>query len=323
MIWLAGCTLTTGSSASSAQPTVNLTIPPRMTLTVFDPVQPEPTQTWRPAARTAVRPTAPPSPTPQTYTVQADDTLLDIAIQFDVAFESLVTANPEIDPELLQIGQRLRIPSPPADSTDTIATLPAPSSTLPTPTCYPATPSGIICLGYVPNNNGQPLEQVAVEVQLFGEGDLPFATGQAAIEQALIPPGALAPYRATFPDVALDRVQGVSVLMVAGTVALSGDHFATLTLENERLLNVERGYVYTADVVNTGEVAAMSPRVVVTLMDENEQVYGYRVWQADGPLPSLGRTSVRISLVPVLQDGLPPLSFRAHAEARRARPSAS
>ncbi len=321
MIWLAGCTLTTGSSASS-QPTASFTVPPRMTLTVFDPIQPAPTLAWRPAARTAVRPTAPPSPPPQTYIVQVDDTLLDIAIQFDVAFEALVAANPAIDPELLQIGQQLRIPSAPREAEIAISTLPAPSLALAAPNCYPTPTDGITCLGMVYNSNGQSLERVAVEVQLFGSGDLPLATGQATVEQATIPPEGVAPYRVTFPDVQPEQVEGVSVRLVAGTVASSAGQGAMLRLEDARLTQTGRSYTYRAQVVNVGDEVAAAPRVVVTLLDANEDVYGYRVWEGDAPLAPFARTSVRLNLLPVQQGTLPPLTARAYAEAPLASPPA-
>jgi LysM repeat protein len=78
-----------------------------------------PTRTPPPA--TPVRPTAtvtasPPPPTPsptyESHTVQAEDTLFGIAALYSVAVEALVEANRLADANLLQEGQELLIPPP-------------------------------------------------------------------------------------------------------------------------------------------------------------------------------------------------------------------
>lgn len=58
-------------------------------------------------------PAATPTPTPRTYKVQPGDRLRQIARQFDVTVEQILAANPEIsDPNDIQVGQRILIPSP-------------------------------------------------------------------------------------------------------------------------------------------------------------------------------------------------------------------
>lgn len=73
---------------------------------------PPPTSTVLPS------PTPVPSPTPRVvlYTVEQGDTLLSIAQQYGVTVEDIVEANPDIEnPDLLQIGQEIRIPLPEED----------------------------------------------------------------------------------------------------------------------------------------------------------------------------------------------------------------
>jgi LysM repeat protein len=55
-------------------------------------------------------PTKPPSPTPNTYTVRAGDTISDIADEFGIAMEELMAANRLQDPNELSVGQVLVIP---------------------------------------------------------------------------------------------------------------------------------------------------------------------------------------------------------------------
>lgn len=47
----------------------------------------------------------------QMYTIQAGDTFYKIAISFQVSLSSLLAANPGVNPNQLQIGQQIRIPS--------------------------------------------------------------------------------------------------------------------------------------------------------------------------------------------------------------------
>ena len=52
-----------------------------------------------------------PSPTPFTYTVKSGDTLGQIAQKFNVSLFALTSANPNVDPNAMSIGQTLKIPS--------------------------------------------------------------------------------------------------------------------------------------------------------------------------------------------------------------------
>lgn len=61
---------------------------------------------------------------PQEYVVQSGDTLSGIAAQFGVSLEALITANALIDPDVLAVGQIIRLPEVPVVRTPAFQILP-------------------------------------------------------------------------------------------------------------------------------------------------------------------------------------------------------
>ncbi len=82
------------------------------------PTLPSPSPTVIPPTATPTNTAVPPSPTPlplptaQTYIVESNDTLLDIAIQFETTTEAIAAANGIEEEDFLQLGQVLVIPGP-------------------------------------------------------------------------------------------------------------------------------------------------------------------------------------------------------------------
>ena len=88
------------TATSTPSPTPSPTVTPRPT--------PSPTATPRPTPSPTVSPT--PAPSEVTYRVQSGDTLASIARKFGVSASALQTLNGITNPNLIRIGQLLRIP---------------------------------------------------------------------------------------------------------------------------------------------------------------------------------------------------------------------
>jgi LysM repeat protein len=302
-VWVAGCNLVSDASPSTASPTAY----PRVTLTVGRPAPPSPRST---AAATAVvsaeTPTSDadaateiPSPTPVLYIVQSGDTLLDIALRFNISLDALRAANASADLSLLQPGQALVIPAPTDESIPEVAQAsPTPLSlNVQPPTCYDTRAGTILCLGLVENTQETAAGRVAVEVRLLrGGGESPLLE-IATIEQALILPGSAAPYRAAF-SASWSVFAGATAGLVSADATLES-LIRVFTVEDQQVLLADGRFEVTAELLNSTESTLQPVRAVVTLQNERGAVIGYRVVALGGDnLPSGSRMPLQIEIVP-------------------------
>ena len=255
------------------------------------------------------------SPTPVEYEIQTNDTLGDIALRFDITVAALQAANPGLDPRALQPGQRLVIPSEFGVSNPPTRTVIPPELSLPPPTCYETPLDSLLCLGEVPNTLDNPLEQVVVTVNLLDAAGAALASATAEIEQAIIPPGGSAPYRALF-DVDPNAVAGaVAALQRADDAEGVDERFTPLEARDAEVSIVDGRYAVAATLYNPGLATAQAVRVIVTLKDDAGQVIGYRVARvADSIAPD---ESLPVRLEIVAQTSVPEPEYTVYVEARR------
>lgn len=265
-VWVVGC-----SATHDTAPTVPPTSHPFVTLTVRVPITPTPLLLSAfPSPTTAPYQTT----TPAVYVLQVGDTLLSVARQFGVPVTTLEAANPGINPRALQIGQPIIIPAPQFDA--------AGSPVLPTatplalslfpPTCYETPTNSLICLGQVQNDRSQPVARVTVRVTLLDAAGRPLAEADTGIEQAVIPPGQAAPYRALFP--AADYVGVVATLRSADSAP--PEQIAPLVEAQQGDWQNGR-YRITAHLRNATGQPMLLRRAVATLYNRAGQITGYRV----------------------------------------------
>jgi len=94
-------------------------VPPTATVDIFAQVE---------SAIPSATITKTPSPTPEIYTVQQDDTLFGIALELGIPMEDLMAANDISDPASLDVGQELIIPEVEGRIRPTETATPKPSS---------------------------------------------------------------------------------------------------------------------------------------------------------------------------------------------------
>ena len=162
------------------------------TLLTTEPAAEDPTPTAIPTRRPTVPPTLPPTPTsmptstptpvpPLAHQVQEGETLIVIAAEYDTTVEQIMALNPDLDPQLIQVGQLLLIPV----GTPT----PGPTSTLDPDVPTPTPPDYIVHV-VAP---GETLSTIAEEYEVSiavirAANDLPLNDDTIRANQSLVIP---------------------------------------------------------------------------------------------------------------------------------------
>jgi len=222
-LWRLGCGLLFLLAAVGCQVSEAIVYPTATSTSTMGSLQvyasqtPTALKTERPAAASAT-PMPLPSATPFLYQVKLEDSMLGIAFRFGVTLQALKEANPEVNPNIMSVGQMLVIPIDPeavAQAGGGKADEPL-DIRLGEVICYPAEGDGRWCLVVIQNRS----EQAAANVQIgFSEP----VTSQAATTSALsvspaldrIPPGASLPVAVFLPGGGAEAGNTVTARLLA------------------------------------------------------------------------------------------------------------
>jgi LysM repeat protein len=243
---------------------------------------------------TATAPLTPPAATatpgltsaPIVHVVQEGETLLSIAFDYGVNLQALQTVNGIENPQLLQVGQRLIIPTGEEEAGA------APGLLLPTPTPLPfslggvafyETPVGsLVCMGDIVNTTAFTLTNVQVHVTLFDAAGERLTETDASAAADLIPPGARSPFRILFtsPPPGWTSPQ-VTIVRGEAAGALAASYVPITVVEKDGQLSGSQFQV-SGVVQNTStEQTAGSVSVIVTTYDDQGMVTGFRYGKAE------------------------------------------
>lgn len=260
---------------------------PGVTLTPYTP-RPQVALTETP---TPIRtPTPPPTPTatPYLYQIVQSDTLLGIAFKFGITLEELLAANPGIDPQFLTIGESLVIPL--ADNPAAAAVLPTPvSDVVPAglPVCWPTADGGLWCFALFENQGDAVVENLAAQVNVYGQdGDL-LASRTAISPLNLLLPGSALPVLAWFPNLGSAYGQAGAVLQSALPLAPGDARYVPIELESDTDIR-GRSAVIEGVLAPAGPGAGFRlVRIAAVAYDEQDRVAGVRIMEipAEGDAP--------------------------------------
>jgi LysM repeat protein len=225
-----------------------------------------------------------PSPTPVTYTVVLNDTLITIANKFGVTLDALMAANPGVNPNALTVGTVLVIPVGGALAGQPT---PTPASLIVRQTrCYPTADGGMWCLALVENPFAESVENLSALFTLIDASgqELSSQVGYSALD--IIPPGRSMPLGVFFPaPVSVTAV--ASLQLLTAIRILPGDQrYLPATVRNT-LVQVDwdgRLAQVSGQVHLESGTAAKALWVLAVAYAADGSLVGYRRWEATGPL---------------------------------------
>ncbi|MBN2502896.1 MAG: LysM peptidoglycan-binding domain-containing protein [Anaerolineales bacterium] len=278
---LAAC----GNSAATPDEAQSTTAPTRALIQYQSPT-PTLDQTVTPPP---IQPTVPalPTATPFLYTVVDQDTLIGIAVKFNVSLEDLLAANPEVDPRALSIDTVLVIPTGEGEVVSLPTPTPVPVS-FSEPACYLNTAGGLWCLVVTQNNAPNALENLSANIYLYSEAgevlDSQVATAPLNVfgsNQRL----ALAAYFS--PPLPAWRFAQAQ-LLTALPVPDADDRYLPVAISDLEIAILQDSVTaeISGDVHLTGgERSANIIWVAAVAYAEDDRVVGFRRWEATNELP--------------------------------------
>ena len=265
-------------TACAPQQTPSTSVPPD--LTPFVTSTRSPSQT--PELPIVAQETPLPTPTPFTYTVQRGDTISSIALKFGVSMDDLQSANPEISPNAMSVGQLINIPSNPENSSGEPTPTPA-AFMIQQIECYPTADRGMWCFVLVRNDFPDFMENLSAQVTLIGSDNAVLASQTALLPLNILPPNTALPLITFFPhEVPGDAKPQVQVL-TAIRLLPDDERYLPVTINNAlvqvnadgRSARVNGQVLLPADVKPAGQVW-----VTGTAYDNAGRVVGVRRWES-------------------------------------------
>ena len=153
------------------------------------------------------------------------------------------------------------------------------------PTCYESAPGGVVCYGLVENSTGLTVGRVELGAYLIDPNGVILREEQVSLDQRIVLTGGFAPYRVLFSArdslYLSEQFGGIAVELVGVTHVQDDRAQAILTVN---MLNAgwdEGRYRIRIRIQNSNADETTGARVVITLLDEQNRVTGYRIVDVD------------------------------------------
>ena len=279
LLLLAACT----NVITPSQPTVDAPLAGTSFTTPVSTIQPA---TMVPLSTPVTTATPTITPTPIVHVVQSGDTLLGIALDYGVDVDALQTLNGIANPQSLQVGQELIIPTGEENIAD------VPGLLLPTPTPLPfgvrgvafyETPVGSLgCLGEIVNTTDVTLANVQVRVALFdADGNLA-AEADAFAAADLVPPGGRSPFSILFTSPPTEWANPQVTTVRGEEAGALVDYYVPIGVVEVMGQSAGPQFQVSGVVRNEdAEQVASSVTVIVTTYDDQGSVTGTRQAQVE------------------------------------------
>lgn len=271
---LAGCS----QPALQSEPTS--THPAKISL--YRTSTPSPTSSPIPTRLATIPVTPAPTATPFTHVIKKDDTMLGIALFYDVKLEELLASNPETDPHFMTVGKTLVIPLQAADPAESAPPTPVPVSLAP-PVCYQTADDGVWCFVIVVNEHENALENLSAQVGLFSNNGDNLASDIAIPPVNHILPGQSVPLVVFFPPPVDEDYISQGALLTSIEVNEAGGRYLQVSAEvSENKIAPDGMSAHLTGTITVPE-GSPPPRIVwvaAVAYDQEGNVSGVRKWDS-------------------------------------------
>jgi LysM repeat protein len=231
-----------------------------------------------------------PSPTPFTYTVQRGDTISSIALKFGVSMDELQTANPEISPNAMSVGQVLKIPSNPENPSGEPTPTPVPF-TIQQIECYPTVDKGMWCFLLVHNDFSDFMENLSAQVTLVDADNTAIASQTALLPLNILAPSTSLPLVVFFPPAIPFDANPQAQVLTAIRLLPNDERYLPTTVNNTLVeVNADGRSAHASGVVLLPGAAKAATEIWVagTAYDDAGHVVGVRRWESKAGLSAGG-----------------------------------
>ena len=229
-----------------------------------------------------------PTSTPRTHVVEQGEDMFGIALRYSITLDELMSANPEVKPNIMSIGTALIIPSS-AEVMNEEGGLPTPTPVgvvLETVQCHPSRDGGIWCFVLAHNRLDTDVESVSALVRIADSTGMQVDARVALTPLRILPSGASMPLMVYFPPPTPTPYQANAELLTALPVAGGEGRYLPVRIENQRIDILSSGLSVEISGELFLDAGERAERVWVAgvAYGDSGQVLGVRRWESETAL---------------------------------------
>lgn len=249
--------------------TIDLVTPARSTVEIIR-ITPTPLPTATPTS----------TPTPIVYTIKEGDTIWNIAYLNGTIPDDLLAKNPDVNPNLLKIGQELVLPPPATPLFETVAETPIPTALRVSQLRLYETPiDSVWVLGEVENLGDLSADNVAVQISLQNsEGEM-MAEGKNWVVGNWIEAGGSAPFGILLDVFDNELLQPTASIVSGENVFNLGARTLDFTIQDIGFEPTGSGVVISGEITNIGDLPARNIDVIASIYDTGGALIGFAQMQ--------------------------------------------
>lgn len=214
--------------------------------------------------------------TAEVYPVQSGDTLAGIAASRGVSLDEILALNPNIQPELLLVGQVVIVPPRPTiPAASPVPTNGSPSVEILGLSTYGSAAGGTWVMGDVWNTGAQAIELVQLRVSLKTPGADVLAGQLAWVTPVTIPALARAPFGVLFSSIGPSEVEADVEVVGGRQVYELGNRYFDLAVVDAEVTIGRNPIRVSGQIENLGQRSAGHISIVTTFYDGQESVTGF------------------------------------------------